>query len=415
MQVTRISHKGRPALLGHGIDITARKEAQAEQARLRERLEHAQRMEVVGTLAGGISHDFNNMLQAVSGYAQIMLLRAGLDQEQEKYLHSILEACRRASELVNQLLTFSRRTEPRTQAVDLNREVRQVARVLERTIPRMIGIETSLSPDLRPINADPTQIEQVLMNLGNNARDAMPQGGILRFETCNVYLDERYSARQVGVKAGHYALLKVSDTGSGIPREVLPRIFEPFFTTKALGEGTGLGLSTVYGIVKAHQGHITCYSQTGQGTIFKVYLPAAEGEVGEGQALPPGPRELPGGQETVLLVDDEPALLEIAREMLQQFGYWVLTAMSGEEALDICRQHGRQIDLVIMDLGMPGMGGRACLRELRLLDPDLPVIISTGYSTNGQEEDVRRAGAAGFLPKPYQMLELLTAVSQVLD
>ncbi|MFH1035606.1 MAG: PAS domain S-box protein [Pseudomonadota bacterium] len=415
MQATRIQYKGRPAILGHGIDISARKEAQAEQSRLQQRLEHAQRMEVVGTLAGGISHDFNNMLQAVSGYAQLMLMRSGPDGPQDKYLQGILRACQRSSELVNQLLTFSRRSHPKTRRVDLNQEVGQVARMLERTIPRMISIETSLTQDLKPIQADPTQIEQVLMNLGNNAKDAMPQGGRLLFETCNIYLDEQYSARQVGVAPGHYVLLKVSDNGLGMSKEVLSRIFEPFYTTKGLGEGTGLGLSTVYGIVKAHQGHITCYSQPGQGTIFKLYLPAEEhGALGE----EPAPQELihlPGGHEMVLLVDDEPALLEVAREMLQQFGYQVLTAGSGEEAPEVLGRRDPPIDLVIMDLGMPGMGGRACLDQVLKLAPGLPVIISTGYSTNGQERELLQAGAAAFLAKPYQMVELLVKVRQALD
>jgi PAS domain S-box-containing protein len=415
MQATRIQYKGKTAILGHAIDITASREAQAEQARLQERLEHAQRLEVVGTLAGGISHDFNNMLQAVSGYAQIMLMRAGPDSPQDKYLQGILRACRRSSDLVNQLLTFSRRSHPKTRRVDLNQEVTQVARMLERTIPRMISIETSLSTDLKLIKADPTQVEQVLMNLGNNARDAMPQGGRLLFETCNIYLDAHYSARQVGVTPGHYVLLRVSDNGKGMSKEVLGHIFEPFYTTKGLGEGTGLGLSTVYGIVKAHQGHITCYSQPGQGTIFKVYLPAHEqGAAGE-DATPPEPQDLPHGQETVLLVDDEPSLLEVAQEMLEQFGYRVLTADSGEEALETCRRADPPIDLVIMDLGMPGMGGRACLRELNKQAPMLPVIISTGYSTNGQERELLDAGASAFLAKPYQLAELLVKVRQALD
>ena len=415
MQATRIQYKGRPAVLGHGIDITARKEAQAEQARLQERLEHAQRMEVVGTLAGGISHDFNNMLQAVSGYAQILLMRAGQDATQEKYLQGILRACHRSSDLVNQLLTFSRRSHPNTQRMDLNQEVAQVARLLERTIPRMISVETTLAPDLRPIQADPTQIEQVLMNLGNNAKDAMPLGGRLHFETRNIHLDEQYSARLVGVQPGHYVLLTVSDNGVGMSKEVLARIFEPFFTTKGLGEGTGLGLSTFYGIVKAHQGHISCYSEPGTGAIFRIYLPA-DGQAAVDQ-LPhaPEPGDLPRGHETVLLVDDEPQLLDVAREMLEQFGYRVLWATSGEEALEVWRGSGQGIDLVIMDLGMPGMGGLACLKQFCRLAPRLPVIISTGYSANGQARDLLGAGAAGFLAKPYQMVELLVKVRQALD
>jgi CheY-like chemotaxis protein len=342
-------------------------------------------------------------------------MRSGQDPAQDKYLRGILRACQRSSELVNRLLTFSRRSHPRTRTMDLNQEVAQVARLLERTIPRMISIETNLAPDLKPIQADPTQIEQVLMNLGNNAKDAMPGGGRLLFETGNIYLDELYSARQVGVEPGHYVLLKVSDNGLGMSREVLSRIFEPFFTTKGVGEGTGLGLSTVYGIVKAHHGHITCYSQPGQGTIFKLYLPADEQAAPSDAPSTPGPRHLPGGRETVLLVDDEPALLEVALEMLQQFGYQVLTASSGEEALAILGRADPCVDLVIMDLGMPGMGGRACLAEVLKLAPALPVIISTGYSTNGQERELLEAGAAAFLAKPYQMVELLVKVRQALD
>ncbi len=410
-----IVYQGRNATLAHGIDVTSRKEAEARQRRLQERLQHSQKMEVVGILAGGIAHDFNNVLQAISGYVQLLLLDSNLDEPQRAHLRGIQDSARRGSELVNQLLTFGRRAETRKEPVDLNKEVLRTCRMLERTIPRMISIEMNLAPDLRRIKADPTQLDQILMNLGSNAKDAMPAGGRLVFETSNVRLDQEFCQGLSGCTAGDYVLLKVSDDGEGMDPHTLEHIFEPFFTTKGVGKGTGLGLSTVYGIVKAHGGHITCQSRPGGGTTFCIYLPAmSEDEVS--QAAETEPEAQPGqGNELILVVDDERPVQQILKEALEHYGYQVLEASSGEEALDIYTRRAGQVDLVILDLGMPGMGGRRCLEELLRRDPEARVIVATGYSADGQAREITQAGAVGFMAKPYQLSELLAKVRQVLE
>ncbi len=409
-----ITYQGQPAVLGHAIDITERKNAQQEQRQLEAKLNHAQRMEVVGTLAGGISHDFNNLLHAITGYAQITLNRLGEDSPLAPHLRGILRSAGRGGELVNQLLAFSRRAESRLKPVNINQEVLHVCQMLTHTIPRMVSIETRLARDIWPILADPTQLEQVMMNLGSNARDAMPQGGRLTFETMNVVLDETAGQRLVDLPPGEYVQLRVSDTGHGMDEHTRSHIFDPFFTTKPLGQGTGLGLSTVYGIVKAHHGHISCYSHPGQGATFNLYLPVAA-EMPREQAAngaPPPPPRARG--ELVLLVDDEQALLEITREMLQELGYKVLVASSGEEALEVYAGQDGRVDLVLMDLGMPGMGGRLCLERLLEMDPGAKVVISTGYVDRGQEEEALGLGAAGFLAKPYQLGDLVAKIRQAL-
>jgi PAS domain S-box-containing protein len=408
-------HLGKPAVLGHGIDITERKLAQHEQAQLEAKLQHAQRMEVVGTLAGGISHDFNNLLQAIGGYSQILLGRLGEDSPHAPHLRSIQKASERGGDLINHLLAFSRRAESRLKPVNLNQEVLQVCHMLARTIPRMVSIETRLAHDIWPVLADPTQLEQVVMNLGSNAKDAMPQGGRLTLETANVHLDEKYCQGLGDVTPGDYVQLKVADTGHGMDEQTLRHIFDPFFTTKPLGQGTGLGLSTVYGIVKAHRGHISCYSRTGQGTTFNLYLPvSAEPALEQAQPSPPPPPPS-RGREAILLVDDEAALLEIGKEMLGELGYDVLTAASGEEALETFNARAGRVNLVLMDLGMPGMGGLAAMARMLAQDAGAKVIISTGYVGKGQEEEARQAGAAGFLAKPYQLRDLAAKIREVLD
>ena len=292
---------------------------------------------------------------------------------------------------MQQLLLFSRKMEMEKKALDLNHEVEQARSILERIIPKMIDIELRLASGLWAINADPVQVEQVLLNLASNAADAMPDGGRLVMATDNVVVDELAARRHSGGRPGRHVRLTVSDSGAGMDQAVVENIFEPFFTTKEIGKGTGLGLASVYGAVKSHGGYVTCDSEIGRGTTFRIFLPAISREVVT-ETAEKAPKPLRGGSETVLVVDDEKLIRDMASEALRRSGYGVLIAASGEEALEIYAG-GRQIDLVIMDLGMPGMGGFKCLREITRIEPRAKVLIASGYSSNDQIRD--HAGIRG--------------------
>ncbi len=398
-----------------GRDVTERTLARRELKKMEEELSQSRKMEALGTLASGIAHDFNNILQVISGYVAVMLVATEQNSENHKHLLEIEQAIERGAELVRRLLDFGRKVEPKHKLVDLNQEIIHTSMILERTIPKMIDIKTRLAQDLSLIRGDAYQMEQVLMNLATNAKDAMPEGGELVFETGNVNLDEADCRSFSGLESGDYVCLRVSDTGQGVDNRVVHKIFEPFFTTKAIGEGTGLGLATVHAIVNNHGGHVFCRSETDQGTVFTIHLPALRieriivpryGETKKGIAA---------GNETILLVDDERAILETARDVLEEFGYQTILAESGEEAIDLFKAHTRDIDLVILDLGMPGIGGRQCLKELLSIDPDVKVIIATGYSNNGQAKETMALGASCFIGKPYQMTDLLKNVRLILD
>jgi len=399
---------------GYLVDITDRKRAEEEKARLEAQLRHAQKMEAVGTLAGGVAHDFNNLLQAVQGYAEILLQEKREDDPGYREIREITRAARRGAELTRHLLTFSRKVEGKRRPFDLNHEVNQALELLERTIPKMIQIEVCRAPDIKIIRADPNQMEQVLMNLVVNAKDAMPEGGRITIETQNITLDESFCKTKPEVKPGNYVMLKVSDTGAGMDPETLERIFDPFFTTKAPGEGTGLGLSVVYGIVKTHEGHIWCVSKPGTGTTFEICFPATEAvlETSDVHEFKPASQ---GGTETILLVDDEDYIRDIAFQMLTSFGYTVLTAADGETAMEIYRRKRDEIDLIILDLIMPGMSGRKCFEEILKMNPEAKVLIASGYSPDESTHEILKAGAKGFLSKPYEMKEILKKVREVLD
>jgi two-component system, cell cycle sensor histidine kinase and response regulator CckA len=285
--------------------------------------------------------------------------------------------------------------------------------MLERTIPKMVEIQLLQDVKLAKINADKTQIDQVLMNLAVNARDAMPDGGKLLFETANVMIDEEYAKAHLEAKPGPHVLLTVTDTGCGMDKDTLDHIFEPFYTTKGVGEGTGLGLAMVHGIVKRHEGHIICRSVPGKGTTFKIYLPALISEEKEEEALErPMPR---GGSETILLVDDEELIRDIVSRNLKKAGYEVITASHGKEAIDIYERRGSEIDLALLDLIMPEMGGKQCLEGLLSLNPSVKVVIATGYSASGPTKEALQAGARGFVNKPYEMRQMLEVVREALD
>lgn len=390
------------------LDMTERK-------RLEAMLRHAQKMEAVGTLAGGIAHDFNNLLQAILGYAQILLLdKNPHDQEYEK-IEAIDKMARRGGDLTRRLLIYARKMQSRPKPLNLNHNIIQTCKVLERTLPKMIAIALDLSEDLGVVNCDPIEFEQIIMNLSINARDAMPEGGRLHIETRNVLLDKQFCSSHLGAREGAYVLIRVSDTGSGIEHALMNHIFEPFFTTKETGKGTGLGLAMVYGIVKAHKGYITCSSTPGNGTTFEIYFPVLDGEHAEEGKGPRMKDATPRGSQNILVVDDEELVRNSTRDMLEHFGYSVFLTESGEAALEIYRNRGPEIDLVILDLGMPGMGGHQCLKELLQLNPDIKVIIASGYSPGTLEEDLLEHGAREFVGKPYQVENLLETVQKVLD
>ncbi|MBN1276402.1 MAG: response regulator [Deltaproteobacteria bacterium] len=369
-------------------------------------------MEAVGTLAGGIAHDFNNILQAISGYTQILLMEDKWSDSDHAKLQEIEKATQRAGDLVKRLQIFSHKMVHNLRPVNINHEIMQVSKLLERTIPRMIDIKHYLNEDLGLINADSVQIEQIMMNLGINARDAMPHGGELIIETRNIFLDEVYCRMHPEISPGGYVMLCVSDTGHGISKEVQGHIFEPFFTTKEVGKGTGLGLAMVYGIVRGHDGYIHCYSEPGHGTTFRIYFPVLSMGITEPEKENREER-IPGGNETILLVDDEEAILNIGKDILQSFGYSVITAENGEKGIEMFRRE--QPSLVILDVNMPGIGGHQCLKELLEIDPDAKVIIASGYSTNESIRQAIRSGAAGFIGKPYQIRDMLAQVRDILD
>ena len=389
-----------------------------EKQKLEAQLLQAQKMEAVGTLAGGIAHDFNNIIQAISGYTQLLLMHKEADDPEYQKLKAIEHSAQRAAELTKQLLTFSRKVESKLRPVDINHEVEQVCKLLERTIPRMIGMETYLAGDLKIVNADPSQLEQIMMNLAINAKDAMPDGGKLVFQTKNVTLDEEHSERlQIGRR--DCVLLSVSDTGCGMDPETVEHIFEPFYTNKEMGKGTGLGLSMVYGIVKNHGGHVTCYSEPDRGSVFRVYFPVLEAEGREQRAEEKKEEKIAGGTETILLVDDDKNLLDLGQDMLGQYGYTTIAAETGEKAVEIYNEiyiiEKRRIDLVILDIGMPGMGGHKCLKKLLGIDPDIKIILSSGYPANGKVKETLESGARDFIGKPYNLKNMLKKVREVLD
>ncbi len=401
-------------LIGTHQDITERKLAEQEREKLQAQLLQAQKMESVGILAGGIAHDFNNLLHAMRGNIELLLQDKPADSPDARRLETVTRSMDRAAQLVQQLLFFSRKSGPRRVRVDLNAEVEDMVRMLERTIPKAVSLKIRLDQETWPIFADPVQVEQVLLNLVGNALDAMPDGGRLVMETSNAVLEEDFVRSHPGSTAGCHVLVSVTDTGCGMEKAVLDHIFDPFFTTKGVGKGTGLGLASAYGIVKAHGGYIQCYSEPGLGTTFRIFWPAMHGD-----AKPAGADQLDttleGGSETILVVDDDPEISGLTRETLEMLGYAVRMAASGEQALELFRKHEDSIDMVLLDLNMPGMGGRRCLQELLQEDPTVKVVIASGYTANGHGRDALDKGAKGFIGKPYQLKELAALMRAVLD
>ena len=384
--------------------------------KLEAQLQHARKMEAVGTLAGGIAHDFNNILQAVKGYVSILLLDKTEDHRDRKSLEAVDNAADRAAQLVNQLLMFSRKLDLQRRPLDVNECVEQAAGILERTIPKMITIEFNLERNPWTLLADSIQLEQVILNLGSNAADAMPSGGRIMIETANVYINAGNMPANIWMDPGAYVKLVITDTGLGIDKRVLDHIFEPFFTTKEVGKGTGLGLASVYGIVKEHEGYITCTSEPGQGTSFTIFLPVRPAEK-QPSGINPSAEISAAGEENILVVDDESAVQEVVRQGLEGYGYRVLTASSGEEALAVIEKAEPSVDLVLLDISMPGMGGYRCLEEIRKIHLAVKVVISSGYSfedTDGKTStDLQRPD--GYIQKPYNLSDLAEKVRQILS
>jgi PAS domain S-box-containing protein len=396
-------------------DITDRKRTEEEVKTLEEQLRQSQKIEAIGRLAGGIAHDFNNLLTVIKGYSQLSLLDLKENTPLRENIQEIQKATQRATDLTRQLLAFSRRQILDPKVLDLNSLLRDTEKMLRRMIGEDIELVTLLSEDLGRVKIDPSQIEQVIFNLAVNARDAMPSGGKLTIETANVESDEGYAHAHVGVIPGHYVRLSVSDTGVGMSREVQEKAFDPFFTTKEKGKGTGLGLSTVHGIVTQSGGKIWVYSEPRHGTIFKIYFPTIEGELdnlnGKNET-----DSFPVGSETVLLVEDEPSVRDLANRLLKQQGYKVLEAANGEEALRLVHENtGEKIHLLLTDVVLPQMGGKELADQLKVFRPDIKVLYTSGYTDYAIVHHGVLNSGTHFLQKPFSLKTLSQKVREVLD
>jgi PAS domain S-box-containing protein len=397
-------HNGQPA----GVLCIVRDIS--EKIKLQAQLRHAERMEAIGTLAGGIAHDFNNLMMGIQGNVSLMLCEQGPKHLHFEKLKSIEKIILSGSKLTQHLLGYARKGQYELKPIHLNDVVRETAETFGRT-RREIQIHHDLQADVSAIEADQAQIEQVLMNLFINAADAMPNGGDLWLRTMNT-LHDRMTGRPYTPKPGRYVLLAVTDSGIGMDPKTMERIFDPFFTTKEMGHGTGLGLSSVYGIVKAHGGYIDVESVVGQGSTFNIYLPASEKAVQLPLQREP---QLSKGTGKILLVDDEPMVVEVGAQMLQRAGYTVISTTSGKEAIDLYRQSNHGIDLVILDMIMPGMGGGMVFDQIKTIDPAVKVLLSSGYSIDGQAAEILKRGCKGFIQKPFSMEQLALKVKDTLS
>jgi PAS domain S-box-containing protein len=406
--------KGEGLVLAVVRDISDRRQAEEEKRKLQAQLYQAQKMESIGQLAGGIAHDFNNILAAIIGYGSIIQANLALKDPNRDYLDSILTSAERAASLTQSLLAFSRKQVTNPKVIDLNECISKIDKFLTRIIGEDIILTTTLRQGKVMIYADITQIEQILMNLAANARDAMPRGGRLDIETDLVNLAEGDIRAEGYEMTGQCAVISVSDTGEGMDETTQKKIFEPFFTTKDLGRGTGLGLAIVYGIVKQNNGHITVYSEPGNGTAFKIFFPIAGAEKAEDAGLEVY-HPIIGGTETVLLAEDNETLRDMNKNVLQKFGYKVITAEDGEEAIqEFIRQHDR-INLLLLDVIMPKKSGKEVLEEARRINPDVKVLFTSGYPADLIAKQGALEKGLHFLPKPSPLNALLRKIREVLD
>jgi CheY-like chemotaxis protein len=369
-------------------------------------------MESIGTLAGGIAHDLNNVLSPILTAVELLQMRL-TDESSQRLLNILHTNAVRGGEMIKQALSFARGVEGERIPLQPTHLIKEIVKILADAMPKNIDITFSIATDLSSVSGDATQLHQVLMNLCVNARDAMPQGGKLRIEAENVEIDEHYARMNVDAKPGEYVSIGVIDTGFGIPEQNLTKIFDPFFTTKGQGQGTGLGLSTVAGIVRSHGGFVSVYSEIGRGARFKVYLPAIESAHAAPAQSPR--RDLPvGNGELILVVDDENAIREVAKETLNAFGYRVIIAGDGAEAMAVFAMRKDEVKVVITDMMMPYMDGPATIRALRRLDPKVKIIATSGLKAEDKIADAAQLGVKTFLPKPYTAEKLLKTVAAVL-
>ena len=382
----------------------------SEKKRIEAQLQYIERMEAIGTLAGGIAHDFNNLMMGMLGNISLILYDIGSESPYYEKLKNIEKLIQSGSKLTSQLLGYARKGKYEVRPIHLNQLVQECSETFGRTRKEIV-IHRELAEDLSSVMADESQIQQILMNLFINAADAMPGGGDLFLETLNV-THENIGDKPYKPKSGDYILLKVRDTGTGMDQNVMDRIFEPFFTTKELGQGSGLGLASVYGIIKGHGGYIDVESTRGQGSVFSIYLPASEKAI---QKPPETPGGILEGSENILLVDDEALVLNVGSQLLEKLGYNVQEAQSGREAIKMLSENDHAIDMVILDMVMPDMGGGEVFDRIKRIDPNLKVLLSSGYSIDGQAEEILKKGCEGFIQKPFSMEDLSRKIREVLN
>ncbi|MGB6011627.1 MAG: PAS domain S-box protein [Desulfobacterales bacterium] len=382
----------------------------SEKKRLEAQLQYIERMEAIGTLAGGIAHDFNNLMMGMLGNISLILYDIGSESPHYEKLKNIEKLIQSGSKLTSQLLGYARKGKYEVRPINLNQIVKESSETFGRTRKEIV-IYRELAEDLSSVMADAAQIQQVLMNLFINAADAMPGGGDLFLKTMNVTHDD-IGDKPYKPKSGDYILLKVKDTGTGMDQKIMDRIFEPFFTTKELGRGSGLGLASVYGIIKGHGGYIDVESKKGQGVTFNIYLPASEESV---QKTPEISERIMEGNETILLVDDEALVIDVGVQLLEKLGYTVFEAQSGRDAIRIFTERNRAIDMLILDMVMPGMGGGEVYDQIKRLDPKVKVLLSSGYSIDGQATEILNRGCEGFIQKPFNMKDLSKKIREVLN
>jgi two-component system, cell cycle sensor histidine kinase and response regulator CckA len=384
-------------------DITERKGLESQ-------LQQSQKMEAIGTLAGGVAHDFNNLLMGIQGYTSLMLLNINQGHEHYEKLKNVEQLVRSGADLTKQLLGFARAGRYQVKVTDVGKVLKNVSAMFMRT-KKEITVHEKYEDDLHQIEADQSQIEQAFLNLYVNAWQAMPGGGHLYIDAQNVALDETY-LKSDSAQPGEYVKVSVTDTGVGMDEKTMTRIFEPFFTTKEMGRGTGLGLASVYGVVKGHKGVINVYSQVGHGTTFNIYLPASK----KARKSPPKlPEELMKGDETILLIDDEEIIINVGKEILETLGYKVITALGGREAIDVYKARQDEVDLVILDMIMPDLEGGKTFDALKEIDPKVSVILSSGYSLNSEAEAIMARGCSAFMQKPFNVYVLSRTIREVID
>ncbi len=405
-----IKLNGKPATLNFMRDVTLQK-------KLEEQFYQSQKMESIGTLAGGIAHDFNNLLMGIQGNVSVMNLEVDSEDPLQESIQSIARCVKSGSQLTNQLLAFARGGKYIVTPSNLNTIVHKTVEIFGRT-KKEIDLHPVFAKDIWPVEVDPSQIEQVLMNLYVNAWQAMPEGGDLYIDLENVQLDEHYARiKPFNVRPGRFVKLSVTDTGVGMTPETQKRIFEPFFSTKEKGMGTGLGLASAYGIIKNHNGFINCYSELGHGTTFNVYFPVCEEDYPTEEGARDGElvEGVPGGDETILFVDDDEEIISVGRKILASLGYTVLVAGGGQSAVDLFVEQHERIDLVILDYVMPGMGGREVFDALIQIQPNVKVLLSSGYSSTDQVAALIESGCRGFIQKPYDTVKMSRTIRTILD